>query len=264
MNNKNLQHKKTNLFIVLAGIFITNAIVAEIIGVKIFSMEKILGINPVQINFFNIYALDFNLTAGVLIWPVVFVTTDIINEYFGKQGVIKITIITSFLICYVFFILWLAIALPPAQFWLDVNSKDVAGNAININSAYATIFRQGAGIIAGSLTAFLIGQLLDMYVFHFIRKYTGKKYIWLRATGSTLISQLVDSFVVLFVAFYLFGGEHAWKLSMVFSVGILNYIYKFVLAIAMTPLLYIAHNLIDKYLGKKESKNIIENANNSY
>ena len=125
MINNNLQHKKTNLFIVLAGIFITNAIVAEIIGVKIFSMEKILGINAVQINFFNIYYLDFNLTAGVLIWPVVFVTTDIINEYFGKQGVIKITIITSILICYVFFILWLAIALPPAQFWLDVNSKEI-------------------------------------------------------------------------------------------------------------------------------------------
>ena len=183
---------------------------------------------------------------------------------FGKEGVKKITLLASILICYVFIILWFATTLPPAQFWLDVNSKDVLGNSININAAYMTIFRQGGGIIIGSLTAFLIGQFLDVYVFHFIRKYTGEKYIWLRATGSTLVSQLIDSFVVLFVAFYVFGGENAWKLSMVFSVGVVNYIYKFIVAIAMTPTLYLAHSIIDKYLSKPTAETMIEKANNSY
>ncbi len=264
MNKDTIETKKTNLFIILSGIFITNAIAAEIIGVKIFSLEQTLGINPVQINFFNSYLLDFNLTAGVLIWPIVFVTTDIINEYFGKEGVKKITLLASILICYVFLVLWFATSLPPAQFWLDVNAKDLSGNPININSAYTTIFRQGGGIILGSLTAFLIGQLLDVYVFHFIRKYTGEKYIWLRATGSTLVSQLIDSFVVLFVAFYVFGGDNAWKLSMVFSVGIINYIYKFIVAIAMTPTLYLAHSLIDKYIGKSTAETMVKKANDDY
>lgn len=264
MVENTFNNKKSVLYIILAGIFITNAITAEIIGVKIFSLEQLLNTNPVQINFFNLYYLDFNLTAGVLIWPIVFVTTDIINEYFGKEGVKKISIFTCILIAYVFIILWLATILPPAKFWQEINAKDVMGNAININAAYATIFRQGAGIIVGSLTAFLVGQILDVYVFHFIRKYTGEKYIWLRATGSTLVSQLVDSFIVLFVAFYLFGGAQSWKLSMVLSVGLINYIYKFLVAVAMTPILYIAHSIIDKYLGISKSKEIIEEANKSY
>lgn len=259
-----IPHKKTTLFLILAGIFITNAITAEIIGVKIFSLEQTLGLMPAQVNLFGLYTLDFNLTAGVLIWPVVFLTTDIINEYFGKDGVRKITILTSILIAYVFVILWVATIMPPAAFWLDVNSQDVLGNPININAAYATIFRQGGGIIIGSLTAFLLGQFLDVYVFHFIRKYTGSKYIWLRATGSTIVSQLVDSFVVLFIAFYVFGGSNSWKLSMVFSVGIINYMYKFIVALAMTPLLYLAHGMIDKYLGEKNAITMINEADKSY
>lgn len=244
--------KKTTLFVILASIFITNAITAEIIGVKIFSLEQSLGLSPAHINLFNLYTLDFNLTAGVLIWPVVFLTTDLINEYFGKEGVKKITILTCFLICYVFIVLGVATVLPPAAFWLDINSKDVMGNPININAAYATLFRQGGGIIIGSLTAFLIGQFLDAYVFHYIRSRTGDKYIWLRATGSTVVSQLVDSFVVLYIAFYVLGGAQSWKLSMVLSVGIMNYLYKFVVAIALTPLLYLSHGYIDKYLGREK------------
>ena len=81
--------KRTNLFVILASIFLTNAILAEVIGVKIFSGEKTLGFEPVNWTFFGEYILDFNLTAGAVIWPIVFITTDIINEYFGKKGVQK-------------------------------------------------------------------------------------------------------------------------------------------------------------------------------
>ena len=77
--NKSQNSRKTNLFIILGGIFLTNAILAEIIGVKIFSGEKTLGFEPVNWTFFGEFVLDFNLTAGAIIWPVVFITTDIIN-----------------------------------------------------------------------------------------------------------------------------------------------------------------------------------------
>ena len=107
------------------------------------------------------------------------------------------------------------------------------------------------GIIVGSLFAFLLGQLLDVFVFQKLRRITGSNRIWLRATGSTLVSQLIDSYLVLFIAFYLLAPSNArWAISQVISVGIVNYSYKFIVAIAITPLLYIAHYIIDRYLGK--------------
>lgn len=255
--SKDFEYKKNNLFLVLAGFFITNAIIAEIVGVKIFSLEKWLNTDPAQINFFGQLILDFNLTAGVILWPAVFVSTDIINEYFGKKGVQKITYLTVGLISFAFLIIYIITILPPADFWLDINSKDAEGNAFNIDFAFKSIFRQGLGIIIGSLVAFLVAQLLDVFVFQKLRKNTGSGKIWLRATGSTLVSQFIDSFVVLIIAFYVWGN---WSLNQVIAVGIINYIYKFTVAIALTPLIYLGHALIDKYLGKENAELLTDEA----
>lgn len=255
--NKIDESKKTNLFIILGSIFLTNAILAEIIGVKIFSGEKTLGYDPVNWSFFGEYVLDFNLTAGAVIWPIVFITTDIINEYFGKQGVRKISFLTAALIAYVFVIISLVTVLVPADFWIEVNSQTPTGESFDINYAFNTIFRQGLGIIIGSLTAFLLGQLVDVFVFHKLRAVTGANMIWLRATGSTLVSQFFDSFVVLGIAFYVFGN---WSLSQIIAVGLINYVYKFTVAILLTPLLYLGHGLIDRYLGKELAQKMAEDA----
>jgi len=255
--------KKQNLFIILGAIFLTNAILAELIGVKIFSLENTLGFQPVNLNIFG-YVLDFNLTAGVMIWPVVFITTDIINEYFGKAGVRKISFIAVGCIAYAFIMIWIVTKLSPAEFWLEVNGSDPTGNTFDVNFAFNKIYSQGLGIIIGSMVAFLIGQLLDVVIFQRLRKLTGEKMIWLRATGSTLISQLIDSFVVLAIAFYILAPEGSkWPFSQVMSVGTLNYIYKFVIAILLTPLIYLAHYLIDRYLGEKEAESIKEEASKS-
>ena len=252
------QHsRKTNLFVLLAALFLTNAILAEIIGVKIFSGEKTLGFEPVQWTFFGEFVLDFNLTAGAVIWPIVFITTDLINEYFGKKGVRKISFITAGLIAYVFVVISLVTALAPADFWLEVNASQPDGSAFDINYAFNTIFRQGLGIIIGSLTAFLLGQLIDVYVFQKLRAVTGPKMIWLRATGSTLVSQFIDSFVVLGIAFYVFGN---WSLPQIAAVGLINYVYKFTVALALTPVLYAAHGAIDRYLGKELAEKMMEEA----
>jgi uncharacterized integral membrane protein (TIGR00697 family) len=252
------QHsRKTNLFILLAALFLTNAILAEIIGVKIFSGEKTLGFDPVQWTFFGEFVLDFNLTAGAVIWPIVFITTDLINEYYGKKGVRKISFITAGLIAYVFVIISLVTVLAPADFWLEVNASQPDGSAFDINYAFNTVFRQGLGIIVGSLTAFLLGQLIDVYVFQKLRAVTGPKMIWLRATGSTLVSQFIDSFVVLGIAFYVFGN---WSLPQIAAVGLINYMYKFTVALALTPLLYAAHGFIDRYLGKDLAEKMMEEA----
>ena len=239
--------KLNKLFMVLSGIFITNVLLAELVGVKIFSAEATLGLPYAQIPLLENLVLDFNLTAGVIIWPVVFITTDIINEYFGMKGVKQISFLTAALVLYVFGAIFIITELEPAAFWLEVNSKDAEGNPFNIDTAFNTVYRQGMGIIVGSLTAFLIGQLLDAWVFQKLRILTGSRKIWLRATGSTLISQLIDSFVVLIIAFKFFGN---WSWPQVISVSIINYIYKFGVAVVITPLLYPAHYFIDRYLGK--------------
>ena len=247
-----LEQKRNRLFIILAGIFITNALLAEIIGVKIFSAEGSVGLAPANINILG-FVMDFNLTAGALIWPVVFITTDLINEYFGKPGVKRISYLTALLITYAFLIIFLAIQLPPAEWWIE--ARDESGNMVNMDTAFNKILGQGLRIIIGSLTAFLIGQLVDVFVFQKLRQATGSKMLWLRATGSTLISQLVDSFVVLFIAFY-----GVFSTRQIIAIGITNYIYKFLVAILLTPVIYLGHNMIDNYLGKENAARISEDA----
>jgi hypothetical protein len=246
--------KRTRLFIILSGIFLTNALVAEMIGTKIFSFERMVGLSPANLNLLG-FSMDFNLTAGALIWPVVFITSDLINEYFGKPGVKRISYLTAALIAYSFIVIFLAIELPAAKFWLDTNNTDAEGNYFNMDFAFQRIFGQGLRIIVGSLTAFLLGQLVDVFVFQRLRKLTGPKKLWLRATGSTLVSQLIDSFVVLFIAF-----AGVFSNSQIVAIGITNYIYKFAVAILLTPVIYLGHYLIDRYLGEKESKELVEEA----
>ena len=250
------EQKRQRLFLLLCGIFLTNALIAEIIGTKIFSLETLLGLQPAQIPIGGT-KLDFNMTAGVVNWPVVFITSDIINEYFGTKGVKRISYLTAAFIIYTFITIYFSTQLPPAQFWLDINNTDSHGNPFNINDAFNRIFGQGLGIMIGSIVAFLLGQILDVSVFAWLRRRTGSKYIWLRATGSTMFSQLVDSFVVLTIAFYVFGN---WDLKQIFSVGSINYLYKGTIAILLTPVLYVAHYFIDRYLGKEYAEELTHHA----
>jgi queuosine precursor transporter len=247
-----LEQKRNRLFIILCGIFITNAILAEIIGAKLFSFERSFGFDPANLNIMG-FEMSFNLTAGVLIWPVVFITTDLINEYFGKPGVKRISYFTVLLISYAFLIIFVAIQLEPADFWST--AKDEQGNTFSMNYAFGIIFGQGLRIIIGSIVAFLIGQLVDVFVFQKLKKVTGSKMLWLRATGSTLVSQLIDSYVVLFIAFY---GKYATE--NIIAIGITNYLYKFVVAIVLTPLIYFGHSLIDNYLGKENAEKLSADA----
>lgn len=247
-----LEQKRNRLFVILSGIFITNALLAEIIGVKIFSAESTVGLQPAQIGILG-FVMDFNLTAGALIWPVVFITTDLINEYFGKPGVKRISYLTALLILYAFVVIFMAIQLPPAGWWAQRTDAD--GTVFNMDLAFNSVLGQGLRIIAGSLTAFLVAQLVDVYIFQKLRRVTGNRWLWLRATGSTLVSQLVDSFVVLFIAFYgIFSNDQ------IIAIGITNYIYKFSVAILLTPVIYLGHYLIDHYLGKENASKISENA----
>lgn len=248
-----LNHRENRLFLLLGGFFICNALIAEFIGVKIFSLESTLGIDPLQWTLLG-EQLQFDLTAGVLIWPVVFIMTDIINEYYGTRGVRFLSFMAVGLICFAFLAVFIAIRVTPAEWWVGNGQNN---GVVDMQAAFQKIFGQGLWIIFGSLVAFLVGQLLDVLIFHRLKKITGDKAIWLRATGSTLVSQLIDSFIVLFIAFYL--GDN-WSMAKVTAIGLNNYIYKFTLAIALTPLIYMAHYFIDRYLGHEVAERLKKEA----
>lgn len=248
--------KESRLLLVLGAFFVANAILSEFIGVKIFSVEETLGFKKFDINLFGVPNLSFNMSAGVLTWPIIFIMTDIINEYFGVKQVRFLSILTSVLIGFAFLIVWLAMKLQPADFWVV---QKVNGQDVNMISAFDAIFGQGMWIIVGSITAFLIGQMVDVLIFHRIKKFTGDKALWLRATGSTIFSQLIDSFVVIFIAFYL-NPAYNWSWQMVAAIGLVGYTYKFVIALAMTPILYLIHGIIDRYLGKDLAHRMIKMA----
>jgi hypothetical protein len=143
---------------------------------------------------------------------------------------------------------YLAMHIAPADFW--VSSKTEAG-VPSMQLAFESIFGQGMWIILGSLIAFLVSQLIDVYVFHKIKKATGDKMVWLRATGSTVVSQLVDSFVVLVIAFKIGNG---WSWSTVLAVCVVNYMYKFIMAIVLTPLISFIEKRIELYVGHDTAK----------
>lgn len=212
------QSKKDTVYVVLAGIFITNAIVAELIGGKLIHVGSAV------------------MSIGILPWPIVFVTTDLINEYFGEKGVRKLSLITASLIAYTFVILYLAMKIPA-----------VNGENLITDNQFNGVFGQSMWIIIGSIVAFLVSQLIDVTIFHLVKNRTGNKMIWLRSTGSTVISQLFDSFIVLGIAFWMTGKMDT---STYITSAFTGYSVKLIIAVCMTPFIYLGHYLIKKYIAK--------------
>ena len=243
-------NRSIRLFVALAGFFITDALLAEFVGVKIFSLEATLGLPDFHWSLFGIEG-TLTFTSGVVYWPLVFILTDLINEYFGVRGVRLISWIAVAFIAYAFLAAYAAISLAPAAFWVEAN----AGLGVpDVQKAYAVVFGQGLWTICGSIIAFLVGQLIDVAIFHRILKMTGEKYVWLRATASTAVSQLLDSFIVLYIAFVI-GPQH-WSIPQFLAVGTVNYVYKMCAAIALIPLLYLARAGIKGYLGADEARRL--------
>lgn len=210
------KNRKDFVFVILAGIFITNAVTAELIG------GKLIQIGP------------FVMSIGILPWPIVFLTTDLINEYFGEKGVKKLSLITACLIAYAFVILLVAIGIPAAKGISPVSDEQ-----------FHAVFGQSMWIIVGSIIAFMFSQLIDVTVFWFFKNKTGDQKIWLRTTGSTIISQLFDSFIVLGIAFWLPGKIN---FDTFISSALTGYTFKLIIAIVLTPLIYFGHHVIKKYL----------------
>ncbi len=218
------------LFVVCAAIFLTALVVAEATAAKLFVVAAL----PRPLVLLGETFGSVVMTAGVIAFPVTFIVTDLVNEYFGKSGIRFLTLVGMAMIVFEYGLVQAAMHVPPASF------SPVP------EAAFDAVFGASGWIILGSLMAYLVGQFVDIALFHWLRGLTGGRLLWLRATGSTVGSQFLDTFVVLFVAFYLPG---VMSLQTVVAVTLFNYGYKFVVAVAITPLIYGAHWVMDRYLG---------------
>lgn len=243
-----LADKGTRLYLILGGFFVANALIAEMIGVKLFQLETLLGMAQADFELLGQPHLSFVLSVGVLPWPIVFIMTDVINDYYGVRGVRFLTLLTAGLITFAFMVLAAAIHIAPAQFWVE---SGVQQGVPDMQAAFAAIFGQGMNIILGSLTAFVIGQFVDALSFRGIKRITGDRRIWLRATGSTLISQLIDSVVVTYMAFWVLKD---WSFALCTALVLTAYAYKFTVALLSTPLVYLAHAGVERYLGTERAQ----------
>lgn len=239
-----LRDKRAVLFFLLGAFLLADALVAEMIGVKLFQLESVFGLPKADFQLLGTEHLSFRLSIGVLSWPAVFLVTDLVNDYFGVRGVRFLTLVAAGLIAFSFGVMSLAIAAPPdTAWWLGSNRE---AGVPDMQSAFAAIFGQSQNIIIGSLAAFLVSQLADALVFRAFKRVTGEGRIWLRSTGSTLVSQLVDSLTVTWVAFALLR-DMPWAEAT--ALALTSYAYKSLVAVVSTPLIYLAHGAIEWWLG---------------
>lgn len=229
MEVEKLNERRQWLFIFLVGLFITNAVTAELISNKLIQI-------PIDFSIFGNKFGPFTTIVGILPWPIVFILTDLMNEFYGQKAVKRVSWITAILIAYCFIIVGVSLSIPAVE---------IKGSNLATNASYNRVFGQAQMVIVGSIVAFLISQLMDAYLFDWIKKKTGNRYIWLRSTGSTLFSQLVDSYVVLYIGFVLPGSL---KFSDYMTIAPTNYILKMLIAVSLTPLIYLGHYGVNRYL----------------
>jgi len=208
---------RQKVFLVLAALQITSLIVANMIGVKLFSVE-VAGI-PVE------------HTAGMLPFPITFLLTDLINEFYGNKAARMIAWIAFGMALFAFILVAVARLLPILE--------GIPGTADE--HSFEVVFGNSALMTICSIIAFLFGSLLDIAVFTFFKRITNGKMVWLRATGSTVVSQLFDSFVITILYFQvaqgLTGGQVA-GIDFVLRTALTGYILKFVIAVILTPAMY--------------------------
>jgi uncharacterized integral membrane protein (TIGR00697 family) len=205
--------RKQRLFVWIAGLFVSALIAGDLIGGK----------------FFRVAGLD--LSVGMIPFPLTFVLTDIVNEFYGTEGARRITFLGLGMAIFVFTVINVALALP------------VSPESPMSQELFARAFGWSSRLYVASLVAYVVGQLLDIWIFQLFLRITGHKFLWLRATGSTVFSQAIDTLVVNFV---LLSGKR--PVEFILTVARNGYAVKLLIAVSMTPLIYLGRGLFLRYL----------------
>lgn len=220
---------QTKVFVALTAIFVTALLIADLTGGKFFRLAL-----------FRVGDFEFvTHSVGMLSFPVTFLLTDLINEYYGAKAARFVTLVGLLSAALAFGLVLTARLLP------------VAPESPLPQEAFSLVFGMSNRLYVASLTAYLLGQLADIWLFGLLKRATGGRLVWLRATGSTVVSQALDSFVVTFILFWgvaTAGGEIPTTGALL-RIAATGYILKFVLSVAMTPLVYLGRWLLRTRLG---------------
>jgi len=205
--------RKQQFYVWLTAIFVAALVTGDFIGGRFWVLA------------------GFTLSAGIIPFPLTFVLTDVVNEFYGPSGARRLTFVGLGAAVFVWLVITLALHLPPSP-------QSPIPDAV-FQSAFGTAAR----LYVASLTAFVVGQMLDISIFRALRKRTGHRLLWLRATGSTVISQAIDSFTVSFV--FLAGNE---SLGFITQNAANNYVGKLIMAVLLTPVIYAIHAIFRRRL----------------
>ena len=198
---------KDQFYLVLAGIFIASLVTCNLIANKFVTVD--LGFKV------------FIVSAGILPYPLTFLVTDLISELYGQKKA-NLVVFSGF-IASLFVLLFL---------WLGGQFNAIPSSIVD-DVTYNSVFRNAWRLIAASMVAYLIAQFIDVRIFHFWKKLTNGKHLWLRNNGSTIASQLVDTSLVICI---LFIG--VWKPDQIISAIFDGWMFKMLMAFIDTPIIY--------------------------
>ena len=205
--------RKQQFYVWLTAFFVAALITGDFIGGKFWVL------------------FGHNLSAGIIPFPLTFVLTDVVNEFYGPSGARRLTFVGLGAAVFVWLVITLALNLPPSP------------QSPIPDPVFQAAFGTSARLYVASLSAYVVGQLLDISIFRFLRGMTGHRLLWLRATGSTVLSQAIDSFTVSFV--FLAGTK---PLEFITSNAANNYVGKLIMAVLLTPLIYAIHAVFRRRL----------------
>lgn len=208
-----VSERKQHLYLWLVGLFVAALLTADLVGGR----------------FFRIGGHD--LSAGMLAFPITFLLTDVVNEFYGPKATRRLTYVGLGAALFAFGIINLALALP------------VSPESPLSDDAFRSTFGWSMRLYVASLTAYMGGQLIDIAIFSSLRRITQHRLLWLRATGSTLFGQALDTLVVTSV---LLQGVKPWPF--IIDVARDSYLIKVVVAVALTPVVYAAHGVLGRVL----------------
>ncbi|AKF84022.1 hypothetical protein SAMN05443572_104648 [Myxococcus fulvus] len=218
--------RRMQLFVVLAAVFVTALVVGDLIAVKLFEVH--LG---------SVVAV---MSIGILPFPVTFLLTDILNEFYGKKTARFVTWVGFFMAIFAFAVIAIAVQVPIAPL---TRAPDYKGT---VESAFNNVFDGSQRILVASMAAYLVGQLTDIALFNLLKRVTKNRLLWLRATGSTLVSQLIDTVVMQFVAW-----TGVLPTKVIVGIVLSSYVVKVLVAVGLTPFIYLGHSLVERKLGIK-------------
>lgn len=215
---------RTKLFLVLTAVFTTCLIVGDVIGGKLIELPMPGWVAVI--------------TVGMIPFPVTFVLTDLLNEFYGSKAARFATYIAFGCAVLTYAFIVIGGAIPIAEFTRDEDWQGVT------DEAFANVFLGSQRMIAASLTAYMVSQLVDIGAFAALKKATGGKLLWLRATGSTLISQGIDTVTINLVAW-----TGVLRFDQILNVMASSYGVKFLIAVGLTPLIYAGRVVFQRFFG---------------